>query len=314
MAHVDQNNAGAELSIKGFLVLSRIPFLSPGLAAIVTGIVLAAILEGVAAPGLVWMSVGGIVLIMLATYYFNEYYDFEGDIINKKFIRFSGGSRAIPDLHVPRKVARTAGWGAVVGLVVIALLYMLLYFEDFPLLLPLALLGAFCGIFYSHPPFQWAYKGIGEVMIGGCYGVLAVVSGFYLTSGVLSFEMVVVAIPASLTVFGIIVANEFPDYEADKAVNKKNLIVRFGIERGSYIYMAAMALTYPAMLTSTLVGMPWTVAVTGLPVLLFTAAPVALVLRGGLGSPPSQTTISGLTIVANVFASVMFIPAVWLGT
>jgi len=314
MAHASQTDARPELSVKGFLVLSRIPFLSPGLAAIVTGIMLASIMEGIAEPGLVWMSVAGITLIMLATYYFNEYYDYEGDIINKKFIKFSGGSRAIPDLHVPRKVARAAGWGAVAALGVIALVYLLFYFRDFPLLLPLALFGAFCGVFYSHPPFQWAYQGIGEIVIGGCYGVLAVVSGFYLASGVFSLEMAVVAIPASLTVFGIIVANEFPDYEADKVVNKRNLIVRLGIKRGSYVYMAAMVLTYPAMLASMLVGMPWTVAVAGLPVLLLTVAPVALVLKGGLASPASQTKISGLTIVANVFASLMFIPAVWLGT
>lgn len=314
MAHADQTDARPELSLKGFLVLSRIPFLSPGLAAIVTGIMLASIMEGISEPGLVWMSVAGIILIMLATYYFNEYYDFEGDMINKKFIKFSGGSRAIPDLNVPRKVARMAGWGAVGALVVIAMLYMLLYFQEFPLLLPLALFGAFCGVFYSHPPFQWAYRGIGEVLIGVCYGLLAVVSGFYLASGVLSLDMAVVAVPAALTVFGVIVANEFPDFEADRAVDKRNLIVRLGIRRGSYVYMAAMAIPYPAMLASILVGMPWTIALAGLPVLLSCLAAVRLVMKGGLASPASQTKISGLTLLANVLSSLMFIPAVWLGT
>jgi len=313
MADTEDLHVKPGLSLRSFLVLSRLPFLSPGVAAIVTGILLAAAVEGIVEGGLVWMSIAGIVLIMLATYYFNEYYDFEGDMVNKRFIKFSGGSRAIPDLNVPRKVARAAGWGAVGALVIISLLYMLFYFHEFPFLLPLALFGAFCGIFYSHPPFRWAYRGFGEVLIGICYGVLAVVSGYYLTSGLLSADMVVVAIPASLTIFGVIVANEFPDYEADRAVNKRNLVVRLGVRRGSYVYMAAMLLAYPAMLASILVGVPWTIAIGGLPVLAASASAVALVLRGGLESPSAQTKISALTLIANLLSSLMFVPVVWLG-
>ncbi len=297
-------------SVKGFLVLSRLPFLSPGIAAFVTG-VLVAIGDGHDADaGLVGMAVAGLAVIMLATYYFNEFYDFEGDVINRTFIKFSGGSRALPDKMVSRGVARLAGLASIAVLVLFAVVYMLLFFEDYPLLLPLGLFGAFCGIFYSHPPFQWAYQGIGETMIGGCYGVLSLVSGYYVASGVLEPAAALIAIPASLTVFAVIVANEFPDYEADKAVKKLNLIVRLGLRRGSYVYIAAMALTYPFMVASVLVGVsPW-IVVAGLPVLLCCVIAIKETLVGGYARPESQMKISGATLFANVLSSLMFIPVV----
>jgi len=297
-------------SAKGVLVLSRIPFLSPGLASLVTGLSIAIAQGYDPSWGLIWLSVGGIVLIMLATYYFNEYFDYEGDIINKTFIRFSGGSRALPDNMVPRPVARIAGYSSVAILVAIAVVYVFFYFEDYPLLLPLALFGAFCGVFYSHPPFQWAYQGIGEIVIGGCYGILTLVSGFYLVSGVLNLNMLLVGLPASLTIFLVIFANEFPDYEADKAVNKRNLVVRLGPQKSVLLYAGVMMLVYPAMLATIAVDMnPW-IAVAGLPILALAIVTTATALKGGFGSPSAQMKISGLTLLANLLSSLMFIPVV----
>ncbi len=302
--------ADGSAAIKGFLILSRLPFLSPGVAALVTGIVIA-LSEGYdPSAGLIWMSILGLILIMLATYYFNEFFDYEGDIINKTFIKFSGGSRALPDNMVPRPVARIAGYSSVAVLVAIAAVYMLFYFEDYPLLLPLALFGAFCGVFYSHPPFQWAYQGIGEIVIGGCYGILTFVSGFYVVSGVLNMNMLLVGLPASMTIFLVILANEFPDYEADKAVNKRNLIVRLGLARGSVVYAVVMLLVYPSMLATLAAGVsPW-IAVAGLPVLALTIAGTSITLNGGYNQPSAQMKISGITLLTNLLSSLVFIPVV----
>lgn len=296
-------------SVKGFLTLSRLPFLSPGIAALVTGICLAILADYEADMGFLLMSVVGLSLIMLATYYFNEYFDYEGDVINRTYIKFSGGSRALPDKMVPRPLARVAGYGAVVLLVIIAVIYSMFYFEDYPLLLPLALFGAFCGIFYSHPPFQWAYKGIGEILIGGCYGILALVSGYYIVSGVLELDMILVALPASITIFCVIVANEFPDYEADVAVKKLNLVVRMGVPRASKMFAILMLLVYPVMVSSILVGVDWTIALFGLPVLLLSMIAATTALKGGYTESSQQTKISGATLLANLLSSLMFILA-----
>lgn len=86
----DDAKAKGNPSVKGFLILSRLPFLSPGLASLITGIGIAMIDGYNAELGLIALSLVGLAMIMLATYYFNEYY--EGDMINKTFMKFSGGS------------------------------------------------------------------------------------------------------------------------------------------------------------------------------------------------------------------------------
>lgn len=283
------------------------------MAALVTGIGIAVRMDHDFEPGLVGISLIGMAFIMLATYYFNEYYDYEGDSINRKFTKFSGGSRAIPDKMVPRPVARMAGWTAVVVLAAVAITYMIIYFDDYPLLLPLALFGAFCGIFYSSPPFRWSYRGIGEVLIGICYGILAVVSGFYLASGEINLDMVVIAVPASLTIFGVIVVNEFPDYEADRTVNKRTVVVRFGPRRAAWIFATAMLLAYPAMLASVLLGVSLWIAVLGLPVLLLSAFAAGSTLRGGHSDQKRQTGMAAATLLSNLLSSLVFIIAFPLG-
>lgn len=294
-------------------MLSRLPFLSPGMAALLTGIMIAVGMDYTYEPGLIGISLLGMAFIMLATYYFNEYYDYEGDAINRKFTKLSGGSRAIPDLKVPRPMARAAGWSAIIVLLAVSVTYLLLYLDDYPLLLPLALFGAFCGVFYSSPPFQWAYTGIGEVMIGGCYGVLSLVSGFYLVSGELNLEMAVIALPASLTIFGVIMANEFPDYDADKAVNKRNIVVRLGPTKAAWVYATAMVLAYPLMLASMFLGVGAAIIVLGLPVLLLSVFAAATAVRGGHSDPKKQTSMAVATLVANLLSSLTFILASSMG-
>lgn len=294
-------------------MLSRLPFLSPGIAALLTGIIIAARMDYAYELGLVCISLLGMTFIMLATYYFNEYYDFEGDAINRRFTKFSGGSRAIPDLKVPRPVARIAGWSSIIVLLVVCITYLALYFQDYPLLLPLALFGAFCGVFYTSPPFQWAYTGIGEVVIGGCYGVLTVVSGFYLASGELNIDMVFIALPASLTIFGVIMANEFPDYDADKSVNKRNIVVRLGPAKAAWVYAAAMVLAYPLMVASVVIGVSATIAVLGLPVLLLSVFAAVTALKGGHSNPKMQTGMGAATLIANLLSSLTFALAFPMG-
>jgi 1,4-dihydroxy-2-naphthoate polyprenyltransferase len=39
-------------------------------------------------------------------------------------------------------------------------------------------------------------------------------------------------------IVAVVVANQFPDYEADRAVGKNNLVVRLGTRRGAILYAA----------------------------------------------------------------------------
>jgi 1,4-dihydroxy-2-naphthoate octaprenyltransferase len=104
-------------------------------------------------------------------------------------------------------------------------------------------LGIFFGFFYSNRPFRWSYHGLGEILIGFCYGWLPIATGFFLLTGFFSPQILLFSIPVGLSIFNVILINEFPDREADRAIGKRNLVVRFGKERMGDLYIGLSVLT-----------------------------------------------------------------------
>ncbi len=210
----------------------------PGLAPFTGGLLLALYMGYKPDWKLITIGYIGITLIMLATYYSNEYFDYEGDLINKNFNKFSGGSRALSENLLPRKVGLYALISSLIAFGTLTVIYIIRgYFEMRPLLLYMAVIGIFAGIFYSAPPFRWAYRGVGELLIWFSYGWLSVASSYYIVTGKIDLAITLFSLPAAFTVFSVILINEVPDYEADLAVSKRNIIVRLGRKRARIIYI-----------------------------------------------------------------------------
>lgn len=227
------------MRLKGFIYLSRIPFLIPGLAPFTAGLILGWKLGGSIDLELVLLGYSGLILIMLSTYYSNEYFDYEGDVLNKNFNKFSGGSRALSDGLLPRRYGLYALITSLLVFSILFTIYIIKYYHERPLLAYMSVAGLISGVFYSAPPFKWAYRGVGELLIAACYGFLAVTSGYYISRGTIDLNAILLSIPSALTVFSVIVINEVPDYEADIMVSKKNLVVRLGREFARRIYVAS---------------------------------------------------------------------------
>jgi len=176
------------------------------------------------------------ILIMWMAYYLGEWNDLEGDRINQGFNRFSGGSRVFANESLPVWVSPLLGYASLVGALLIGLHIYLTYQTGLWTLL-LGGMGIFSGFFYSGKPFRWSYCGVGEILIGFCYGWLPIATGFYLFTGFFSQQVLLVSIPVSLSIFNVILVNEFPDEEADRVIGKKNLVVRFGKEKMGDFYL-----------------------------------------------------------------------------
>jgi len=216
--------------------LSRVPFLSVGVLPLILGFVLAW-RWGYQGPfGLYLLATGTVVLIMWMTYYLGEWNDLEGDRINQEFNRFSGGSRILVKGVLPARVSLFLGYGCLAG-GILAGFYIYLRYQTGPWTLILGGIGIFFGFFYSGRPFRWAYRGIGEILIGFCYGWLPIATGFYLFAGFFNHQAFLLSIPVGLSIFNVILINEFPDEEADRTIGKRNLVVRFGKERMTDLYM-----------------------------------------------------------------------------
>lgn len=222
--------------------LSRAPFLTVGILPLILGFVLAWRWGYQGPSGLYVLSTLAVILIMWMTYSLGEWNDLEGDRVNQKFNRFSGGSRVLVKGVFPAWYSLLFGYGCLAGAVLIGLYIYLRYQNDLRTLL-LGGMGIFFGFFYSCKPFRWSYRGLGEILIGFCYGWLPIATGFFLFSGFFSQQILLLSIPVGLSIFNVILINEFPDEEADRAIGKKNLVVRFGKERMGDLYIGLSLLT-----------------------------------------------------------------------
>lgn len=224
-------------TVRGWVKVFRDPpFYLVGVLPFSLGTLLA-VRDGNAMSWAVWgLASIAIALVMAMTFLVNEYFDYETDVANVAYNKFSGGSRSLPlGLVERRKVLIAAGACAAVALVLG--LVIQLGFETGPLTLPLGALAALIGYAYTGAPFRLIYRGLGELMIGISVGWIPVFIGYYLTGGMPSGSMVhLMSLPVALTIVMVIVANEYPDYESDKASGKRNLVARIGRERAAWVY------------------------------------------------------------------------------
>jgi 1,4-dihydroxy-2-naphthoate octaprenyltransferase len=216
--------------------LSRVPFLSVGILPLILGFILAWRWGYQGPLGLYAVSTVVVILIMWMTYYLGEWNDLEGDRINQDFNRFSGGSRVLVQEVLPAWISLFFGYGCLAGAILIGSYIYLRYQTDLRTLL-LGGAAIFIGFFYSSKPFRWSHRGLGEILIGFCYGWLPIATGFFLLTGFISPQIFPLSLPVGLSIFNVILINEFPDNEADRAVGKRNLVVRFGKARMGDLYI-----------------------------------------------------------------------------
>lgn len=172
----------------------------------------------------------------------NDYYDHlsGNDDINEHRSPFNGGSGCIQQGMVNPVSMRNYGflcYGVSVffGLILSSLLNLWG--------LVLVLIGIVSGISYSKFP-GLSYYGFGELMVGLSFGPLVVGSAYYAQTGYVSALSLIVSLPIGLLVAAVLYINQFPDFEADKAVNRKNLVVRLGRRRALPYYYLLLSTSY----------------------------------------------------------------------
>jgi len=256
--------------ISAWFAMSRLPFHTVGILPFLLGIVIARS-QGYSLNFPVGiLSASAVVLIMLATYYSGEFYDYETDCLNTSFNKFSGGTRVLTHGMIPKEQALIASLLCLIGAAAIGLL-LFFYFRTGPYTLPLGAFGMVCGFFYSSKPFQWAYRGVGETLIGLCYGWLTVNTGYYLQSRQFDFLPTIVSIPIGISIFLVILINEFPDHPSDRVSGKRNLVVRLGWEKASWLYATLSAACFVIILLGIFHGVPKIIAAFSTIPLIFIA-------------------------------------------
>lgn len=217
------------------------------------------------------LTLFGILFLHAGTNMVNDYFDHKSgnDEINKEFVRpFTGGSRVIQKgLLKPNQVLTVALLFFFIGSLVGLYLAWLIGIE----ILFLGLIGVFSAFFYSAPPFRFSDRGLGEFFVGINFGVLVVLGSYFVQAKSFALEPILAAFPISLLIAAVLYINEFPDYTADKAVGKDNLVVRLGKEKAvnGYVFLMGLVFTSTAVFAGLKLISPFTL-------LIFLMLPLAL--------------------------------------
>ena len=186
----------------------------------------------------------------------NDYFDHTSgnDWLNKNYNPFSGGSRLIQDrLLTPRSVLiASLLFFALASCFGIAILYL----TKSVLLLTLGVIGILGGYFYTASPVRLSYRGAGEIVIAFLFGILPVYGSYFLQTQTIDTLPLAPACIIAILIFLIIFINEFPDRSADKAVNKKTLVVLLGPQKAVNIYIIALSTTYLIAILAILLQPP----------------------------------------------------------
>lgn len=166
---------------------------------------------------------------------------------------FSGGKRVMVDELLTRQqtwavAAVFAGAGLILGAVIV--------FLREPLAVVIGIVGVALGWSYHGPPAKLVYRGLGELVVVICYGPLIVLSTYLIQTHELSWAVFWLSLPLGVFIAAFLWVNEFPDYEADSASGKNNLVVQLGRRAASrtlpWIYLAGFAL---------ILALPWLAAI-----------------------------------------------------
>jgi 1,4-dihydroxy-2-naphthoate octaprenyltransferase len=241
--------------VKKWIKGIRAPFFTASAIPVLVGTALAWNMTGKFSLYKFILVLVGVPLFNAGTNLANDYYDHKtgNDDINTSLTPFSGGSRVIQNGVIPAKHMLIGsflffGLGSVMGLYLNAI-------TPGNLVLYLGIFGLLSGFLYTATPVLIGYRGVGELVVGLNLGTLTIIGSYFVQAHSVSWPVFWMSLPIGFLVVAILYINQFPDYEADKAVDKKHLVVRLGKRRAVYGYYLLIAATYLVIAGSVLFRM-----------------------------------------------------------
>jgi len=218
----------------------RSPFFTASVLPVIIGTALAYSAHNSFDLTLFILAVSATVAIHAGANITNDYFDHisGNDRLNDNKTPFSGGSRMIQNnLLSPKEILIGSlaffAIGAVLGIAILIITKSLF-------VLLLGIIGILGGYFYTATPLKLGYRTAGEITIGFLFGILPVYGSFYVQTLRFSTLPIPPGAIVAVLIFLVIFANEFPDFNADRAANKKTLVVTLGIKNAATLYKSIL--------------------------------------------------------------------------
>lgn len=175
---------------------------------------------------------------------------------------FTGGSRMIQNGVLSVRQMRALGCG-LLGCVVLG--GVVLAWQVGITLWWIGVLAVVLSWGYSMPPLRLGSRGWGEACVFVCLGLLPIGS-HVLLGGALSPAVLALALPYALSGCAVLFINQFPDCAADAGVGKRHWVVRLGLRRAPWGFLALVLAAPVSLLVAAGAGvLPWRVLVGAAP-------------------------------------------------
>jgi 1,4-dihydroxy-2-naphthoate octaprenyltransferase len=236
------------MAIKHFLGVARAPFLALPVTLVAAG--------GAAAyyeQDFLWkhtlLALLGLVVLHMAVNIFNEWSDMRTGIdLSTRRTPFSGGSGTLPAGGMSLHAALI--FGIVCAAIGLGIGIWFLKAVGW-VLLPVMIAGAVCVVTYTD---LLARIGLGELAAGFGLGCLPVVGTGLVQSGEVSHTVIAASIPAFFMTFNLLLLNELPDQQADRAGGRRNLVLLLGRKGAARAYVTAGVATPAAIVVAVVAG------------------------------------------------------------
>jgi len=247
-------------TIKNYLLLTRPNFLLLVPVCVLAGVAASySVLGTINVAYLVLASIGAL-LAHMSVNILNIYFDYKSGIdFNTNRTPFSGGSPVLISGLMDARKALIFGLVTLAAVFGIGVYFIVQYGWT---ILPIGLGGLV--IIYAYTPYITKVPILTEI-IGPGFGFGLMTLGTYFTqTGGYGTAGIIVSVIVGLLVANLLLLNEFPDVEADRAGGRKHLPIILGRQKTSVIYCAITAAAYGLLLASAISGVVSWLALLGL--------------------------------------------------
>ncbi len=227
-----------------FFLATRPKFLVASVMPVLVGSSFGYATAGAFEPVLFVLALFGIMALHSGANVTNDYFDHisGNDWVNRNPTPFSGGRRFIQENVLSARATLIEALvllavGSAIGAIIVILTKSIF-------ILILGLISLPGGYFYTASPIRLGYRSAGELVIALLFGLLPVFGSYYLQTRSVDVIVLLPACIVGILIFLVILINEFPDAAADAAVNKRTLVVSFGVPVSVWIYRIALAMSF----------------------------------------------------------------------
>ncbi|MGQ7299620.1 prenyltransferase [Marinobacter nauticus] len=233
----------------------------------------------------------GAVLAHAAVNLLNEYDDFRSglDMITER-TPFSGGSGALPEVPTAARRVLWAGLGTLALVVAIGLYFLWLRG------LPLLVLGA-AGVVLVLTYTRWITRSPLLCLLapGMGFGPIMVLGTVIALGGGIDTTALLASLVALLMVSELLLINQIPDAEADRAIGRRHLVITLGPEKAARLVAGLLLASYGVIVAGVVSGhlaMTSLIALAPLPAVVW----ISLRLPRVLAAPDQLNRVLGANV------------------